>query len=659
MLGVTNITKSYNASYLFSDISFNVGMKDHIAIIGQNGTGKTTLFEIIAGNITPDSGSVSTRRGTIIGYLRQDIMPSSERRLLDEVVSSSANINKMAHKLELIHEELADEKDEATVAALLEELGELQHEFELSGGYDIEHEARIILSGLGFAEADFNRSLSEFSGGWLTRVELAKLLFLNPDVLILDEPTNHLDLEAIRWFEGYLVNFHGAILVTSHDRAFLNNVAKKVISFERDEVVFFNGTYDGYVLAREKDLETRQATAKKQELIIKKETRFIERFRAKNTKASQVQSRIKKLDKMERVVVPRSTKKMKFSFPEPKRGGHVVITLDNIAKSYDSNQVYRNLNLELNRGDKVALVGPNGAGKTTLLRILAGVLPFEKGERILGHNIATSYFAQYYIELLNPRNTILEELWQVAPDEPEQRLRGLLGAFLFSGEDVQKKIAVLSGGEKTRVAIARMLTRPAHFLLLDEPTNHLDIPSREILADALEAYRGTFCFITHDRTLIRETANKIIEITDGQLHIYPGDYDDYMYRKESSSQILPETLRVIRKNVPAVEPTAKQRRQRKTIEGELRNQHYREMAPVKDRLADIEGETARLRKRKQEIEELLSDPKHYKDSQRVIEINREYRDVQENINSLSVERDRLTTEADRLRQEHEARLKDI
>jgi len=659
MLGVTNITKSYNASYLFSDISFNVGMKDHIAIIGQNGTGKTTLFEIIAGNITPDSGSVSTRRGTIIGYLRQDIMPSSERRLLDEVVSSSANINKMAHKLELIHEELADEKDEATVAALLEELGELQHEFELSGGYDIEHEARIILSGLGFAEADFNRSLSEFSGGWLTRVELAKLLFLNPDVLILDEPTNHLDLEAIRWFEGYLVNFHGAILVTSHDRAFLNNVAKKVISFERDEVVFFNGTYDGYVLAREKDLETRQATAKKQELIIKKETRFIERFRAKNTKASQVQSRIKKLDKMERVVVPRSTKKMKFSFPEPKRGGHVVITLDNIAKSYDSNQVYRNLNLELNRGDKVALVGPNGAGKTTLLRILAGVLPFEKGERILGHNIATSYFAQYYIELLNPRNTILEELLQVAPDEPEQRLRGLLGAFLFSGEDVQKKIAVLSGGEKTRVAIARMLTRPANFLLLDEPTNHLDIPSREILADALEAYRGTFCFITHDRTLIRETANKIIEITDGQLHIYPGDYDDYMYRKESSSQILPETLRVIRKNVPAVEPTAKQRRQRKTIEGELRNQHYREMTPVRNRLADIEGETTRLRKRKQEIEELLSDPEHYKDSQRVIEINREYRDVQENINSQSVERDRLTVEAERLRQEHEARLKDI
>ncbi len=372
---------------------------------------------------------------------------------------------------------------------MLRELGDLQHAFESSGGYDAEHEAEVILSGLGFAPADFHRPLSELSGGWLTRVELAKLLFLDPDLLLLDEPTNYLDLETTRWFENYLKAYHGAVIVTSHDRAFLNNLAKKIIAIEKDEVVFFHGDYDSYVLARQKDLEIKQATARRQEQKIAREMRFIERFRAKNTKATQVQSRLKKLEKMERVVVPRSTRKIRFSFPEPPHSGQTVITLKDVEKSYGAHPVYRGLNLALERGDKAALVGPNGAGKTTLLKIMAGVLPFEKGERILGHNVTTGYFAQYYIELLKPENTVIDELRRVAPDEPEQGLRGLLGAFLFSGDDVLKKVAVLSGGEKTRLAIARLLTRPANFLLLDEPTNHLDIPSREILTDALEAYR--------------------------------------------------------------------------------------------------------------------------------------------------------------------------
>ncbi len=648
MISVTNLSKSYNNRELFSGVSFTIGMSDRIALIGRNGTGKTTLFEIIVGSIMPDAGSVSLRRGITIGYLRQDIRASSKRTLLKYVSYSSDAINNLEHKILLLQEDLAEEKDEETVSGMLKELGELQDIYESKGGYNSEHEVKIILSGLGFAESDFGRVLSEFSGGWQTRIELARLLFLNPDTLLLDEPTNHLDLETQRWFESYLKRYHGAVLFTSHDRAFLNNVVRKIISIEDDDVIFYHGNYDSYVLARQKDIETRQATARRQELNISREMRFIERFRAKATKATQVQSRIKKLEKIDRITVPRSTKKIHFNFPEPPRSGHDVIELKHVAKSYGEHVVYHELDLLLERGDCAAIVGVNGAGKTTLLRMLAGVLPFERGERVLGHNVTTAYFAQYYIESLNPRNTIIEELRSVAPDEPEQHLRGLLGAFLFSGDDVTKNISVLSGGEKTRVAIARMLTRPANFLLLDEPTNHLDIPSREILIDALDDYKGTICFITHDRTLIHEIANKIIEVRDGRIKVFPGNYDDYLRQSEAASEIsVTQTLRDLRQSDRP--PSAVKNRQRKALEGHLRNEHYRVMSPVNQRIGEIEQEFALATERIKEIEVMIADPTHYEDSQNVVAVNREYMALRERVAELTAEWDNFTAEAERIK----------
>ena len=535
MVAFTRISKQYGKQILFVDASFQLNPGDKVGLVGPNGSGKTTLFRMIVGEEAPDEGDVAVPKKLTIGYFKQDVEEMSGRSVLDETIAGSGRVGAFHHELEELNHAMADPARAGDMDRILERFGHVQEEYEHLGGYALEAQAREVLHGLGFEDDRIDGDVGTLSGGWKMRVAMARVLLGRPDVLLMDEPTNHLDIESIIWLEEFLKSLPGSLLMTSHDREFMNRIVSRIAEIDGGEITTYSGNYDFYERERAIREANREAAYARQQAMLAKEQRFIERFAAHAAKAAQVQSRVKALEKIEKIELPKKRRVVKFDFRTPPRSGDQVATLEGVTKRYGRRVVHDGVNLTIRRGERWCVMGRNGAGKSTLLKMIAGTVQPDAGEVKLGASLYMGYFAQQSLDVLDPNLTIEEQLQKDFPVEPIGALRNLAGAFQFSGDDIDKRIRMLSGGEKTRLVMARMLLNPPNFLVLDEPTNHLDLATKEMLLEALHDFEGTMLFVSHDRAFLKGLSTRVLELggesgTEAQPHVYPGTYEEYVAR---------------------------------------------------------------------------------------------------------------------------------
>jgi ATP-binding cassette, subfamily F, member 3 len=630
LLHLDGITLHFGERPLFDNITTIINPGERIGLVGPNGAGKSTMLKIIAGEQQADSGKIKMSNTATVGYLPQDgVEPDPNLTVLGEVEQAFREILDLREEHQKVQNKLESLKPGSDEhAEAIEAFGKVQHQLENSGSYTLQAEIERILMGLGFSEKDFSRSTTEFSGGWLMRIALAKLLLRNPTYLLLDEPTNHLDIESLQWIETFLKNYEGAVIIVSHDRAFLDSVTNRTLALRRGDMDEYAGNYTFYEKKAAEEMELLKKQYENQKKELKQTQEFIDRFRYKATKAKQVQSRIKQMEKIEMIEIEDEQSEISFRFPTPQRAGQVVLSLNNMVKKYGDNTVFNGIDYQVERGDKIAVVGPNGAGKSTMIRILAGIEPMTSGKREVGYNVTPGYFAQHQADELDPMNSALEEMKLAGSRETETRLRTILGCFLFIGDDVFKKVKVLSGGEKSRLALAKMLLNPGNFLIFDEPTNHLDMQSKNILRQALQQYEGTLMIVSHDRDFLDPIVNKTLEIQPGKIKTWLGNvtyYLDLKSKEDSQTQAAEDKKRDTQSNNNI------SRKEQRRLEAEKRNALSKKVKPLKKKIEEIEKEIEKLEERKEEIETLMADTDFYNDDEKVKKVSVEYDSIKSSL----------------------------